>query len=364
MPDVEAVGDVATGGLAARALEPSAGEAADGHTHEKNCLNCGCILTGSFCHCCGQKAHVHRTISAWWHDLAHGVLHLDGKIWRTLPLLAWKPGELTRRYIEGERAKFVSPLAIFLFSVFLMFAVFSATGSSLIGDPTKVGAELGEEIESGQAAVARLEQQRAELEGAGRPTAETDRSLASAREDLVALRRLRENGVLSAGSANVENPVEVDLQEAAASFGFLESAYKKAKRNPALLIYKLQTNAYKFSWALIPLSVPFLWLLFLHRRRYREQLSGYDHFVFITYSIAAMSLTLIAFVVLQVIGIEHGLLNLAFILIPPVHIYRQLRGAYDLSSWSAGWRTFVLLWFAAIVLTLFGLILLLMGVLG
>ena len=51
-------------------------------------------------------------LTALWHDLAHGVLHLDGKIWRTLPLLAWRPGELTRRYIEGERARFVSPMAL------------------------------------------------------------------------------------------------------------------------------------------------------------------------------------------------------------------------------------------------------------
>ena len=40
---------------------------------------------------------------------------------RTLPMLAWKPGELTRRYIDGQRARFVSPIALFLFCVFLMF---------------------------------------------------------------------------------------------------------------------------------------------------------------------------------------------------------------------------------------------------
>ena len=59
------------------------------------------------------------------------MLHLDGKFWRTLPLLAWRPGELTRRYVHGERAKFVSPMAMFLFSVFLMFAVLSIYGLSL-----------------------------------------------------------------------------------------------------------------------------------------------------------------------------------------------------------------------------------------
>ena len=78
---------------------------------------------------CGQQAHVHRTLRAFGHDLLHGALHFEGKIWRTLPLLAWKPGELTRRYIDGERAKFISPVALFLFIVFLMFAVMGLTGA-------------------------------------------------------------------------------------------------------------------------------------------------------------------------------------------------------------------------------------------
>ena len=41
-------------------------------------------------------------------------------------MLAFHPGALTRRYIAGERARFVSPLALFLFSVFLMFATIHA----------------------------------------------------------------------------------------------------------------------------------------------------------------------------------------------------------------------------------------------
>ena len=128
MPDLEAVGDAATGAALATVVEPRTGTGEDGHTHERMCLNCGAELTGNYCHACGQRAHVHRTLKAFWHDLLHGVLHFEGKTWRTLPMLAWRPGELTRRYIEGERAKFVSPLAMFLFSVFLMFAVFNLLG--------------------------------------------------------------------------------------------------------------------------------------------------------------------------------------------------------------------------------------------
>ena len=47
-----------------------------------------------------------------------------------LPLLALQPGKLTREYIDGRRASYVSPIALFLFVVFLTFAVFNATGGN------------------------------------------------------------------------------------------------------------------------------------------------------------------------------------------------------------------------------------------
>src|SRR5438309_6864438 len=129
MGEIEAIGDAITGGVLGRAAEPLAGEAG-GLAHETICLNCGAELAGPYCHRCGQHAHVHRTLRAFFHDFAHGVLHFEGKIWRTLPMLAWRPGELTRRYIDGQRASFVSPIALFLFCVFLMFAVVGLTSST------------------------------------------------------------------------------------------------------------------------------------------------------------------------------------------------------------------------------------------
>ena len=89
---VEAVGDAVTGTAVARSVEPVTGEDApcsDGLTHENACLNCRTPLSGPYCHACGQHAHVHRTLGALGHDLLHGVLHFEGKVWRTLPLLAW-----------------------------------------------------------------------------------------------------------------------------------------------------------------------------------------------------------------------------------------------------------------------------------
>src|SRR6187551_2987965 len=128
MNEIDAIGDLAQGGLTARALEPAAGESTEGHTHESACLNCGTPLVGSHCHACGQLGHQHKTLGAFFHDLLHGVLHFEGKLWRTLPLLAWRPGRLTREYIDGRRASYVSPIALFLFTIFMTFALWSALG--------------------------------------------------------------------------------------------------------------------------------------------------------------------------------------------------------------------------------------------
>ena len=126
--DIEAGGAAVTAGLAANAIEGQSASGNQGHT--KSCANCGAQLVGPYCHACGQTAHVHRSL---WHmveESLHGVLHFDSKSWRTLPLLIARPGLLTRRYIEGQRVRYVSPLALFLFMIFLMFFVVSSITSS------------------------------------------------------------------------------------------------------------------------------------------------------------------------------------------------------------------------------------------
>lgn len=67
------IGDLAAGALAARAAESAHGEAADGHTQEVSCLDCGTALIGSYYHRYRQAAHVRKTIAAYFHDLAHVV---------------------------------------------------------------------------------------------------------------------------------------------------------------------------------------------------------------------------------------------------------------------------------------------------
>jgi hypothetical protein len=345
----DGLGEAVTGGLVARAIEPSAGEATGDAAHAA-CLNCGTLLVGRHCHECGQAGHVHRTVSAWWHDLAHSVLHFDGKLWRTLPLLAWRPGELTRRYIDGERARFVSPMALFLFTVFLMFAIFSLLGATAAG--------LGQRDPNEQAAAIADADRRISTLEAQRRAATDQRAIAGLDEALTAARVERR---LVAVGVSEEQLTDNEIDT---GWPRLDHALKKANENPALLFYKLQANAYKFSWALIPLSLPLLWLLFLHRRRYRARFKAYDHLVFITYSISFMSMALIAMVLLGTLGIPAGIVVLTVLIVPPVHIFRQLRGAYGLNAASALWRTAALIVIALLTSALFLMLLLALGLLA
>ena len=137
--EIEAAADLVTAGLVAKEVEGHAGEAG-AHAHAGPCANCGTPITGNFCGHCGQKGHLHKSVLHLGEELIHGLLHFDTKGWRTLPLLIARPGQLTRRYIDGQRTRFVSPLALFLFMMFFMFFVFSLTmGTSSKQDVVTVG---------------------------------------------------------------------------------------------------------------------------------------------------------------------------------------------------------------------------------
>ena len=138
---------------------------------------------------------------------------------------------------------------------------------------------------------------------------------------------------------------------------FIDAALQKWRHSPELMLYKLQTNFYKFSWLLIPLSIPFVWLLFAWKRRFK----AYDHAIFVTYSLSFMTLLILSVTLLGLAGAPEVLIVFASLLIPPIHIYKHLRGAYGLSRFSAFWRLAVLTIFILVVLMIFLQLLLVLG---
>lgn len=265
------------------------------------------------------------------------MFHFEGKIWRTLPLLAWHPGKLTREYIDGRRASYVSPIALFLFCVFLMFAVVKQIGPEFNPRQTaEVNGQVMHGIDETQNSLIALERQRADLIEAGKSTEKIDGDISGRRTALATMRRIKGGGF--------------DASKVTSDLPWLNRQLRALRSNPAFVIYQLQSNAYKYSWALIPISVPFVWLLFAWRRRF----GLYDHTVFVTYSLCFMTLLVVALTVGGALGLP-GLAALA-LLVPPLHIFRQLRGTYALGMVSALWRTGAILFIAFATLTLFALL--------
>ncbi len=386
---IESVGAMATAGLVASAIEGEHGQG--GHAHGA-CANCGAGLKGRFCHACGQHGHLHRSMLHIVEEFFHGILHFDSKAWRTLPMLMFRPGKLTYDYIHGHRARYVTPMAMFLFTVFMMFMVFSLLGGAaqvpVTIPPTDQAAALAHLQEGLQEAKDDLISAEGELAAAvatGDPTRslekQRDRSARQVEKAQLALDTYK--ATLEAAGAAVKEGVggkpatvtaeaNSTLPELLAgnidqnlNFNFgspeLEAKIKKKLKNPELLLYKMQNTAYKFSWLLIPISLPFLWLLFFWKR----DVAMYDHAIFSLYSLSFMSLLFIIIsLLIKFTNNSDGLIGSLIVFAPPVHMFFQLRGTYRLSNFSALWRTVALLFITLMTSTTFVIFIISMGVAG
>jgi Protein of unknown function (DUF3667) len=83
-----------------------------------NCPNCGHALAQpqpKFCSACGQETRVQApTLREFAQQFGGAYLATEGALWRTLKLLLFKPGELTRQYLAGRRKHYVLPLRLYL----------------------------------------------------------------------------------------------------------------------------------------------------------------------------------------------------------------------------------------------------------
>jgi len=377
--EIEAFGGMTTAGLAAHAIDRDRG--AHGEAHGA-CLNCNTPLDGRFCRECGQPAHIHRTLGHVVEEFLHGVLHFDTKAWRTLPMLVFQPGKLTREYVHGRRARYIAPLALFLFTIFVMFFVFGMLGGPHIDDnvfrtetKAEAVAEARKELANAQAELRGAEAKLAAVRA--NPNAEPGDE-GSASGDVAGAKAAVAvaQAALNRAEARPEDPArktpepetwqerlrqnvlsgEVTINTGNKEF---DSRIRHALLNPDFTLYKMQQKAYKLSFLLVPMSLPFLWLLFPFRR----SVTLYDHTVFALYSLSFMSLLFVAITLLsRGSGAAQTIASLLFF-VPPVHMYAQLKGAYSLGWLGALWRTWWLLIFSQIVLGLYVTLIVSLGVL-
>jgi hypothetical protein len=100
-----------------------------------HCLNCqrGPLDT-PFCPECGQEnADRPAPLRTLFHEVLEEFFKWDGRLFATLRLLLFKPGELTRAYNEGRRVRYLSPFKMYFVVSAIFFALITGQLSREIG---------------------------------------------------------------------------------------------------------------------------------------------------------------------------------------------------------------------------------------
>ena len=94
----------------------------------ERCRNCGAAIAGNYCANCGQETAVELPPAGrFLREAAGRYVALDGRLWRTLGALLFRPGFLTREYLAGRRRRYVRPSRLFVVLSILMFAILGFT---------------------------------------------------------------------------------------------------------------------------------------------------------------------------------------------------------------------------------------------
>jgi hypothetical protein len=96
------------------------------------CPSCGAGAHGKFCSRCGEATHAHApTAHEFIHEFIGHYVALEGKLWGTLRLLLFKPGQLTVDFLRGRRVTTIHPLRLYLTLSLVMFALIKMYGVDL-----------------------------------------------------------------------------------------------------------------------------------------------------------------------------------------------------------------------------------------
>ena len=362
------------------------------------CSNCGTELSGPVCHSCGQTSDTfHRPIWDLFMDVVDGLLGLEGRLWRTLPALMFRPGAVTRSYLTGQRARYVMPFRLYLTASVLFFLAFSLVNS---GGGSESPVVLMDEaaIEQSQAG---LDQARQNLQAmpesirddimAGLDQAEADLAAAAAEnadepltdemreqraaEEREEMKRSIRQALLPEDYPEIEPLAEGEVNTVRSSDGMTFSfgdvsgiphwarerlangADRIIDTQGAALWTAMKTWAPRLLFILLPIYALFL----AGTHFYKKGLFFYDHLIV---SLHFHAFLFFQFILLGVISlaIGPGWAILAFFLWSNYYLYRIHRSVYEHGRISSVLRTLFLDFIYMIVLSFGFLILFLIGV--
>ena len=91
------------------------------------CKNCNQLLEkgDNFCPNCGQKTINKLNVKFILGDFFQTVFNIDSKVFRSLRFLLFKPGFLTKEYVEGKRVSYLAPIRLYIALSFIFFFLIS-----------------------------------------------------------------------------------------------------------------------------------------------------------------------------------------------------------------------------------------------
>jgi len=263
------------------------------------CANCGAPVDGAYCARCGQETSIALpTARAFLREAAGRYVALDGRLWRTLAALFFRPGFLTREYLAGRRRRYVRPGRLFLVLSLALFAVFRFAGD---GTAVAVG-------------------------GDDDPT----RASSTKQEIRDALRKEGAEGVTADDDFNVElddlpGPLLKPLRSRIEAFKHLAPQQRAEQIQSGMLRYGPYAMV-----ALLPLFAGFMQLAYLGRsRRYPERPRRYAaHLVFGAHDHAFVFLA-----VMLLVSVPFGPLRALLGAWIAVYLLRSMKAVYG-GRWS------------------------------
>ena len=98
------------------------------------CRNCGAAAPGAYCPNCGQETTLALPrVRELLREAAGRYVALDGRMWRTLIGLFFRPGFLSNEYFAGRRRRYIRPARLFLVLSIALFALLR-----FVGDPAEL----------------------------------------------------------------------------------------------------------------------------------------------------------------------------------------------------------------------------------
>jgi len=263
------------------------------------CRNCGAPAPGAYCPRCGQETQARLPkFTQFMREAAGRYVALDGRLWKTLGALLFRPGFLTREYLAGRRRRYIRPARLFLVASLALFAV------------------LRIYVEMQEADVVQLDsKERAEISGQSAPKAGSD----------------ADKGVEDDGKFHVDDDLQIDMAMKIPALRHRIDRFKKlpGPEKEAQIVDGIFRYGPYAMFVLLPAFAFLLEILYLGRKRRhpaRPRLYA-EHLVFAAHNTAFLSLGIIAATLAP-----YGLLRAIVIVWMVVYLLWSMRAVYA-GSW-------------------------------